>query len=283
MQTSTTFSDILTHYQALKGELTVFVSDSGVGKSSMVHQIALANEARGLRVRFYSNEETPDDLQDRVRSRFTGIGLDRLAEHREMGHVLTQDEKEVLRHFENWYHTFPGEIVYVRASGMSGEAIKQDAIAKELQLRQTGQGYDLIIIDYIQRMARPDHLGLEDHYWKRTAANVAALSELAQELAVPVIATSQVSERKFRNSSQRIEPELDNLEDRRTFEQHAGLVVGIWRDPIHSEGRETYLKILKSNTGPVGEKILLDFVPGRYYFRPDNLQERWEAGLAVAE
>jgi replicative DNA helicase len=265
-----------------RSRLSIVAADTGVGKSIMAHQIALVNECAGLNIRFYVNEESPEDMEDRTRARFVGIPIDRLAEHREMGNVLTDKEKESIWRFETWYYDFPGQITYVPASGMSGEDIKQDAIRKDIMLRQLsqdGRGYDLIIVDYIQKMARPRGMGYNTDNWAKTAENVTALAELAEALGVPVVATSQVSGRNTKEASERIEPALHNMADSQVLEHRAKLIIGLWRGNTESDETDAYLKILKNSSGAVGEKIPISFNPGRYHFGPDALQSVWEEYL----
>ncbi|HEX2916863.1 MAG TPA: DnaB-like helicase C-terminal domain-containing protein [Chloroflexia bacterium] len=86
------------------------------------------------------------------------------------------------------------------------ERVVSELRARHFALLATrGQGYDLVVLDYLQRLGRP-----EGHYAEHEAlaANVRGFSDAANELNIAALMTSQVS-RTTRELSEAEPPSLD--------------------------------------------------------------------------
>jgi replicative DNA helicase len=121
---------------------------------------------------------------------------------------------------------------------------------------QAEAGLDLIIVDYLQLM--------QSSIQSRDANRVQEVSEisrglkaLAKELAVPVIALSQLSRQPEMRESK--EPRLSDLRESGELEQSADLVLMLWRekergaDDQDTDGEVIKLKLAKHRNGPTGE------------------------------
>jgi replicative DNA helicase len=103
-----------------------------------------------------------------------------------------------------------------------------DIRAKTRRLRVEVGDLSLVIVDYLQLMhgrARAENRQQEVSEITR------ALKALAKELAVPVIALSQLS----RAAEQRKRPQLSDLRESGAIEQDADVVALLYRDEVYNE------------------------------------------------
>jgi replicative DNA helicase len=122
---------------------------------------------------------------------------------------------------------------------------------------QAESGLDLVVVDYLQLMQAQTQ--------SRDANRVQEVSEisrglkaLARELAVPVVALSQLSRQPEMRESK--EPRLSDLRESGAIEQDADLVMFLWRekdragqDDQDADGEVIKLKLAKHRNGPTGE------------------------------
>ena len=133
--------------------------------------------------------------------------------------------------------------------------------AKARRLKQSAGKLDLIIVDYLQLMS-----GGSKRYENRTqevSAISRGLKALAKELAVPVIALSQLSRApESRGGDHR--PQLSDLRESGSIEQDADLVAFIFREEVYKQDDpdiqgKAEIIIAKQRNGPTG-KIKLAFM-----------------------
>ncbi len=144
--------------------------------------------------------------------------------------------------------------------------------AKARRLRQSQGKLDLIVVDYLQLMS-----GGSKRFENRTqevSAISRGLKALAKELAVPVVALSQLSRApESRGGDHR--PQLSDLRESGSIEQDADLVMFIFReefykpDDVDLRGKAEIL-IAKQRNGPIG-KFKLAFLHNSTRF--ENLAE----------
>jgi len=128
-------------------------------------------------------------------------------------------------------------------------------------------GLGLLVVDYLQLMsARKSY----DSQVQTVTEISRGLKALAKELAIPVIAISQLSRAVENREGNR--PRLSDLRDSGSIEQDADVVMFIHRDDkinfqrAREEGRSdlAQLMIAKHRNGPTGE---IDF-----HINPENLE-----------
>jgi len=133
--------------------------------------------------------------------------------------------------------------------------------AKARRLKQSAGKLDLIIVDYLQLMS-----GGGKRYENRTqevSAISRGLKALAKELAVPVIALSQLSRApESRGGDHR--PQLADLRESGSIEQDADVVAFIFREEVYKQGDpdlqgKAELIIAKQRNGPTG-RVKLAFI-----------------------
>ena len=104
------------------------------------------------------------------------------------------------------------------------------ARARRLQRRE---GLDLLVVDYLQLMLTKDHA---DTRAQEVGMISRGLKVLARELAIPVIAVSQLNrELESRNDKR---PKLSDLRESGALEQDADLVLFIYRDEYYNPDSE---------------------------------------------
>jgi replicative DNA helicase len=132
--------------------------------------------------------------------------------------------------------------------------------AKARRLKQSKGALDLIVVDYLQLMS-----GGGKRYENRTqevSAISRGLKALAKELAVPVVALSQLSRApESRGGDHR--PQLSDLRESGSIEQDADIVMFIFREEVYKPddlelNGIAELIIGKQRNGPIG-KIKLAF------------------------
>jgi replicative DNA helicase len=126
--------------------------------------------------------------------------------------------------------------------------------AKARRLKQSKGALDLIVVDYLQLMS-----GGAKRYENRTqevSAISRGLKALAKELAVPVVALSQLSRApESRGGDHR--PQLSDLRESGSIEQDADIVMFIFREEVYKqddpdlEGKAELI-IGKQRNGPIG-------------------------------
>ena len=124
--------------------------------------------------------------------------------------------------------------------------------ARRLKLEHS---LDLIVVDYLQLMQGHSNKN-NDNRAQEVGEISRALKILARELAIPIIALSQLN-RAVENRVDRI-PQLSDLRESGSIEQDADLVMFLSRDMGVEENSEDqdYMKVIlsiaKHRNGPVG-------------------------------
>ncbi|MER3417729.1 MAG: replicative DNA helicase [Chloroflexota bacterium] len=125
---------------------------------------------------------------------------------------------------------------------------------------QAEAGLDLIIVDYLQLM-QATNVSREANRVQEVSEISRGLKALARELAVPVIALSQLSRQPEMRESK--EPRLSDLRESGAIEQDADLVIFLWRerergqDDTDSEVEEVNVHLAKHRNGPTGRLKLM--------------------------
>jgi replicative DNA helicase len=224
------------------GSLTVLEARPGMGKSALVVNIAEAAALAGHGVLLFSLEMSESELCQRLVASMAHVP----GEHLRRGKVTPQEWPRIIDACGRLSATG----MFLDDSGDTG-ILEIRAKARRLHQQRVG-GLGLIIVDYLQLM-RPDER--VQNRVEQVGQMSRGLKTLAKELAVPVIALSQLS----RAVEQRAEkkPLLSDLRESGQIEADADLIMFIYREDRnieHSERPgEADIIIAKHRSGPLGE------------------------------
>jgi replicative DNA helicase len=169
-------------------------------------------------VAFFSLEMSAEQLATRIIAEQSGIGSEKIRRGK-----ITEDEFNRLVEVSAELQKLP---LYIDASG--GLTIAQLAARARRLKRQRGLG--LIVVDYLQLLAGSSKKASEGRVQEVTEITV-GLKALAKELAVPVIALSQLSRQVENRDDKR--PQLSDLRESGSIEQDADVVMFIYREEYY--------------------------------------------------
>ncbi|MBN9048025.1 MAG: replicative DNA helicase [Rhizobiales bacterium] len=219
-------------------DLIVLAGRPGMGKTSLATNIAYnvakawqgevqadghTTTVNGGVVGFFSLEMSAEQLATRIIAEQTGIPSSQI---RRGG--ITEAEFETLKDHSIELQGLP---LYVDETG--GLSIAQLAARARRLKRQ--RGLDLLVIDYIQLLSGSSRRSSENRVQEITEITT-KLKALAKELAVPVIALSQLSRQVENRDDKR--PQLSDLRESGSIEQDADVVLFVYREEYYLQNKE---------------------------------------------
>ena len=232
------------------GNLIVVAARPSMGKSTLATNI-VENAAieHGRPVALFSLEMSETELAHRFIASQAKVSSDELRK----GRVKADRWPKVLRAVEKLARA---PIYIDDSSDISVLEIR--AKARRLHARSR-DGLGLLIVDYLQ-LIRPD--GRADSRVEQVGQISRGLKILARELAIPVIAVSQLS-RAVESRNPPI-PMLSDLRESGQVEQDSDVVMFVFRDEYYNRESERLgeadIIFAKHRNGPVGE-VTLTFQP----------------------
>src|SRR6476661_7182052 len=283
-----------------KSDLIVIAGRPGMGKTALATNIAYnvahsfqpetkadgtVEAVDGGRVGFFSLEMSAEQLATRIISEQTEIASSTIRR----GQITDADFEKIVA----FSRTMQDLHLYIDETG--GISIAQLAARARRLKRQ--RGLDLLVIDYIQLMQGTSARAAQNRVQEITEITT-GLKALAKELAVPIIALSQLSRQVEQREDKR--PQLSDLRESGSIEQDADVVMFVFREEYYverakpSEGDAKFLEwqqkyasvcgkaeviVGKQRHGPVGS-VSLAF-EGQYtrfgdLAKEDYLPERYE-------
>lgn len=240
----------------MPGELTILGARPGMGKTSIIQQIATETAKTGP-VLFVSAEMTAVALGDRHVSAATGIDMRTLRRGNygdtQWGQI--QDAIGALAGGSLW--TFPGE-------GMTPSEIR----AKASEVTARAGAIRLIVVDYLQILG--DEGGENQNV--RIGGISKGLKHMSKALNVPVMVASQLSRNlEYRNEKR---PSLADLRDSGNLEQDADVVLFIYREDYYYKTPEAWHE---AHDGPYPKGIVeVIQAKHRQYGTHEIVKVRWQ-------
>lgn len=171
-------------------------------------------------VAFFSLEMSSEQLATRIIAEQSGISSEFIRRGK-----ISEDEFQRLVDVSRELQALP---LYIDSTG--GLTIAQLSSRARRLKRQRGVG--LIIVDYLQLLAGSSNKQREGRVQEVTEITV-GLKALAKELAVPIIALSQLSRQVESREDKR--PQLSDLRESGSIEQDADVVLFVYREEYYLE------------------------------------------------
>jgi len=220
------------------GDFIVLGGYPSAGKTALSVQMAW-EQAKTLRVGYFSLETRPEKLIDRAVAMATGIDFGRIKRHQ-------MDAEDWGAFSASAIPLSDRSLDVIQAGGMT---------ATEIQAISLSGKYDVIYIDYLQ-LIRGESPRMPE--FERVTAISLALHTMAQTAGITVIALSQLV-RPDRSAGEEKAPTLHSLRQSGQIEQDADAVLLLYKtSPDPSESERT-LKIAKNKEGESGGLLALDF------------------------
>ncbi|KAB2904561.1 MAG: replicative DNA helicase [Anaerolineae bacterium] len=225
-----------------KGDLIIIAARPGVGKTSLMLNMAMNATRSKARVAVFSLEMSTEQLIQRLVATETRINQQKLR----LGQ-LNEHEWDL----------------FVEATGSLGglKMFLDDTPALSvMQLRTKCRrlyresGLDLVIVDYLQLMTTGGRVDGTNRVQEISHIS-RNLKEIAREINVPIVAGAQLSRAVEQRTDKR--PVLSDLRESGSIEQDADVVMFIYRDEMYNENterpNEADIIVAKHRNGPTGQ------------------------------
>lgn len=209
----------------LPGKKFTIVARPGRGKSVLGLQIARVNAQNGVGSAFFATEQTSDELAVRLLASTARI-----------------DSKRVMQ-FMHRPTLSPEEWQRITVAGQANAKLPMliesdyrmtvdDIVTKATALHHTfmarfGAPLGIVVVDYLQRLAKPKHMGADVNKAHANHYATERLKSMAQELGVVVIELAQQSMKEDKNGKHR-KPEEGMVDWCRDAERESDGVLYIW-------------------------------------------------------
>jgi replicative DNA helicase len=217
------------------GDLVVIAARPAMGKTALA--LNFAHKAR-VPVGIISTEQPAQQLGLRFLSMQSRVPLQSMRTG-----SLTGDAYQKLSEATAALHGMP---IYIADHSAPNAA---EIVAQGRKWR-TQYGIDLLIVDYLQRIA----VSGRGQRHEEVAQTAIALKNLARELGITVIALAQLNRNAETRSDKR--PQLSDLRDSGMIEQEADQVISLYRDeeynPDTADRGIAELDVLKNRHGKTG-------------------------------
>ncbi len=230
------------------GELTILAARPSMGKTALALNIAWYVAAKLFKpVAVFSLEMSMESLLLRVLC--AGARID---SHRLRAGYLNQGERQKIRDAAN---EMLGAPLFIDDSSNIGLL---EMHSKLRRFRKQHKDIGLVVVDYLQLMARPGKSDNENQDLSRLSRGLKLLSK---DLQCPIMVLSQLS----RANEQRVgdkRPQLSDLRGSGSIEQDADNVAFVFRPEVYHRDREDLrgvaeLILAKQRSGPTGKVDLV--------------------------
>ena len=224
-----------------KSDLIVFAGRPGMGKTSWLLTVALSIARRGARVALFTMEMGVEQMVQRLISMETGIKIQQLR-------TASISAREHTRFTEAI-----GRLANLPLFIDGTPAVTPVEMRTKCRRLQHEYGLDVVMVDYMQLMSagRP----YENNRVQEISYISRALKELARELNVTMLSTSQLSRAVEQRQDKR--PQLSDLRESGSIEQDADAVMFLYRDEVYNPETTEFpnqadVLLSKHRHGPTG-------------------------------
>jgi replicative DNA helicase len=234
-------NDLTSGLQA--GQLIILAGRPSMGKSALAHNIA-ERVMQTIPFLMFSLEMPKGQLTDRMIAATARVPF----KHYQAGRI---DEDELKRVTDATVKLAPCQRYVDDRSALSITEVS--ATARRFKRRH---GLGLVVVDYIQLMK-----GTGENRTQEVSSISGGLKALAKDLAVPVLALSQLNRTLVNRPNKR--PVMSDLRDSGSIEQDADVILFLYRDEVYDEDSPhrgiAELNVAKNRNGETG-RIYLTFL-----------------------
>lgn len=224
-----------------RGDLVIVAGRPSMGKTSLAMNIAEnAAISGGVPVAIFSMEMSSEQLSFRMIASLGRVN---------QAHLRTGNFSD-----EDWHRINAAVSLMSDAKIFIDDtpALNPTEVRARSRRLKREHGLGLIVLDYLQLMQVP---GTAENRATEISQISRSLKALAKELAVPIIALSQLNRSVEQRNDKR--PVMSDLRESGAIEQDADLIAFIYRDEVYN--KDTLRKgiadiiIAKQRNGPIGE------------------------------
>ena len=211
-----------------KSDLIIIAGRPGMGKTALATNIAfnaaqkLQDSGRKSCIAFFSLEMSSEQLSTRILAEQSRIKSNDIRR----GRISDEQFDKFLETSKNISELplFIDETPAITIAAMSNRARRIKRI----------HGLDMIVVDYIQLMRGT--LNYRDGRVQEVSEITQGLKAIAKELAIPVVALSQLSRQVEQRDNKK--PQLSDLRESGSIEQDADVVMFVYRESYYLENKE---------------------------------------------
>lgn len=226
----------------LPGQMITVGAGTGVGKSVMAVNCAVAAAMAGKSVMFFSLEMSRTDLEDRIVSSTTGIPMKKLKQGR-----LSEEERATLAKQQEEMKNMT--IIIDVEPKQTIDSIR----ARALRQAQTPAGLDFIIIDYLQLITSTSRHSNRQEIVAEISRNSKLL---AKQLNIPIMVLVQMKRKSEDSAEESSIPRLDDIRESGAIAQDSDIVILLHREISMDDTTPHTLVILAKNRGGENNKTI---------------------------
>jgi len=228
------------------GDLVIIAGRPSMGKTTLavnIAEYAAVNPGRKASVAIFSMEMPSEQLLTRMLSSIGGVNLGSIRS----GRVSDEDWVRITSATSQLSEA---KIFVDETPGLS----PMDLRARARRVKRE-HGLDLVIVDYLQLMQVP---GNKENRATEIAEISRGLKALAKELAIPVIALSQLNRGVEQREHKK--PVMSDLRESGAIEQDADIILLIYREEVYDKNTTkkgiAEIDIAKHRNGEIGTFLL---------------------------
>ena len=211
-----------------KSDLIIIAGRPGMGKTALATNIAfnaakkLQDSGRKSSIAFFSLEMSSEQLSTRILAEQSRIKSNDIRR----GKISDEQFDKFIETSKNISELplYIDETPAITIAAMSNRARRIKRI----------HGLDMIIVDYIQLMRGTQNY--KDGRVQEVSEITQGLKAIAKELAIPVVALSQLSRQVEQRDNKK--PQLSDLRESGSIEQDADVVMFVYRESYYLENKE---------------------------------------------
>ena len=210
-----------------KSDLLILAGRPSMGKTALATNMAFnaakayaeSGGTQGARVGFFSLEMSADQLATRILADQSGVSGDAIRK----GNIRQED----FRSFVEASQKLSQMPLYIDDT----PALSISAVRTRARRLKRQHGLDLLVVDYLQLLRGTGSKQGTDNRVQEVSEITRGLKAIAKELAIPVVALSQLSRQVEQREDKR--PQLSDLRESGSIEQDADVVMFVYREEYY--------------------------------------------------